>query len=59
MEKTERKQSISTRWHPSDIIYKENEFVVLQAKKEQLLLEMWKASHKRMFLLKLKMKYAG
>lgn len=59
LEKIERNQSISTRWHPSDIIYKENEFVVLQAKREHLLLEIWKASQKRMFLLKLKMKYAG
>ena len=59
LEKIEKKHSVSSRWLPGDAIYRENELAYLQSKREQLLLGIWKASQRRMFLLKLKMKYAG
>ena len=53
----EKQYSIPRRWLPSDALYKECE--VSFDKKEDLLLQMWQASSRRMFLLKLKKKYAG
>lgn len=55
----EAKHSIPKRWLPSDTQYKECEYAVLLSKKEQLLLCVWKASQRRMFLINLKRKYAG
>ena len=54
----ERKYSLQ-RWLPSDTVYKELEYSLVLDKKEQLLLELWKISQRRLFLLKLKKKYAG
>ena len=47
------------RWKPGDPEYNEALYSVLLSKKEQLLLEIWQAGQKRMFLLNLKRKYAG
>lgn len=55
----EREHAISHRWLKSDSQYKELEYSLLLDKQEQLLLELWKASQRRIFLLKLKKKYAG
>ena len=55
----EQKLSISTRWTSSDVEYKEVEHALLTNKREQMLLAMWKAAKRRLFLLRLKAKYAG
>ena len=39
--------------------YKEIEYAVLLTKQEQLLLQIWKTTQRRLFLLQLKSKYAG
>lgn len=55
----ERRNKLSHRWLQSDRQYKELEHSLLFNKKEQILLELWKVSQRRLFLLKLKRKYAG
>ncbi len=55
----EKKHCIPCRWLPSDEVYKECELSILFSKREQLILQIWKASQRRMFLLKLKKRYAG
>ena len=59
LEDLERKLSLSHRWVPSDVEFKECEHTFSYDKKQQLLLELLKASQRRMFLLKLKKKYVG
>ena len=59
LEDFEAKYSLPNRWLPSDAQYKECEYALLLSKKEQLLLHVWKAGQRRMFLLNLKRKYAG
>ena len=55
----EKKQSLPRRWLTSDKEYKDCENTLLFSKSEQLLLLVWKASQRRMYLLNLKRKYAG
>ena len=55
----EKKYSLLHRWLPSDEEFKECEGFVHSSKNEQLLLQVWKAGQRRMFLLNLKKKYAG
>ena len=55
----EEKHVVPARWLPSDKRYEECERTLLFSKSEQLLLHIWKASQRRVFLLELKRKYAG
>ncbi len=47
------------RWSSTDKLFKECQYAILFSKKEQLLMEIWKAGQRRLFLLNLKGKYAG
>ena len=47
------------QWLPSDSEYKELKYSLLVEKKDRLLLELWRVTQQRLFLLKLKKKYAG
>ena len=59
LKEVEVKQAILVRWTPSSTEYRELERQVLDNKREYLLLGIWEAAKRRMFLLKLKAKYAG
>ena len=59
LEEIEEKHSITSRWTPSDKEYQKLEHSLVTDKKEQLLMAIWKAVKRRVFLLKLKAKYAG
>ena len=59
LKEVEVKQAILVRWTPSSTEYRELERQVLDNKREYLLLGIWEAAKWRMFLLKLKAKYAG
>ena len=59
LKEVEVKQAILVRWTPSSTEYRELERQVLDNKREYLLLGIWEAAKQRMFLLKLKAKYAG
>ncbi len=54
----ECKYSIS-RWLPSGPEYKELQCALRMERKDRLLLKLWRVSQQRLFLLKLKKKYAG
>ena len=56
LEEIERKNLLSSRWLPNDT---EIEYAVLLTKQEQLLLQIWKTTQRRLFVLQLKSKYAG
>ena len=58
MSELEHQYSI-IRWLPSDSKYKELQYSLLVEKKDRLLLELWMVAQQRLFLLKLKKKYAG
>ena len=58
MSELEHQYSI-IRWLPSDSKYKELQYSLLVEKKDRLLLELWRVAQQRLFLLKLKKKYAG
>ena len=47
------------RWSEKDKHYKDCLNALMLSKQEQLMLELWKAGQRRMFLLNLKKKYAG
>ena len=58
MTEYEKKYSISQRWLPSDKEYKDCMYTVL-LRGNSYFCTFWKAGQRRMFLLKLKKKYAG
>ena len=55
----ESSHHIPQRWLPTDRVYKDSEFSIMNNKKEQILLQIWNTGQHRMFLLQLKRKYAG
>ena len=59
LDEIEKAYSLSHRWLPTDHEYTENQQAMMRHKKEQVLLALWRSSQRRLFLLKLKGKYAG
>ncbi len=55
----EKEHSVPQRWLPTDKQYKECEYFIMLNRREQLLVDIWNAGQRRMFLLQLKKKYAG
>ena len=56
----ERKHHVLQRWLPTDQLYKDVEgSIMVEKKKEQILLQILNTGQQRMFLLQLKKKYAG